>query len=207
MNNLAYTSQEPEKVIPKIQEILKKDLGVSSDIPYKVEDENTSKTSIGTFLKDGAKVFFGGKEALLFSLIFEVNQPRPVKIQMHVNRQGIGSHVGTIIFTANLTKAVKAEVSLQEPKTFGTSKFEGDADSAGKLNSSKDLLKKCDKFAHTKSDVGGGITADRFFKIIPAESGSMLVVRSLPRATSMGMSATTDAKDFFEITDLIEKSL
>jgi hypothetical protein len=121
MNNLAYTSQKSDVVAPKIEEIVRKDLGVEAPVPYKVD--------------------------------------------------------------------------------------EGDAEVAGKLNGSKDLLKKADKFARTKSDVGGGIKRDRYFKVAPAESGSVLVVGTLPRATSMGMGATTDAKDFVDLAKTIEDLL
>jgi hypothetical protein len=207
MNNLAYTSQQPDKVVPKIEEILRKDLGVDAPVPLAVEDVNVSKANVGSMVHDAGLVLFGGKEALLFTVAFDIAAPRPVKLTAQVNRVGIGCHVGTLVFSTKIAKPVKGEVALEAPKTFGASKFQGDVEAAGKLNASKDLLKRVDKFSRTKSDVGGGIRMDRYFKLAPAESGSVLVVGTLPRATSMGMGATTDAKEFIDIAKMIEDLL
>ncbi len=204
MNNLAYTSQQPDKVVPKIEEIVRKDLGVDAPVPYTVDQGDAGKVSVGSMLHDAGLALFGGKESLLFSVAFDIAAPRPVKLTAQVDRQGVGCHVGTLVFTTKLAKPVKGEVALEGPKTFGTPKFQGDADAAGKLNGSKDLLKLADKFARTKSDIGGGIRRDRYFKVAPAESGAVLVVGTLPRSTSMGMGASTDVKDFMEIAKMIE---
>jgi hypothetical protein len=128
-------------------------------------------------------------------------------LTVQVDRQGIGCHAGTIVFSAKLAKTAAGEVALEAPKTFGSSKFSGDAATAAKLNSSKDLLKRADKFSRTKSDVGGGIKMDRFFKLGPFETGSILVAGTLPRATGMGMSATTEAKEFIDLAKIIEDLL
>ena len=127
-----------------------------------------------------------------------------MQICFTVNRQGIGSHVGSIILSAMLSKNVGGPVTMEGPKTFGSSKFIGDPGSCAKLNGSKELLKTTEKLARTKSDVGGGIRMDRYVKIEPYGTGSTFIIITLPRATSMGISATTDAKDFFTIASLME---
>jgi len=202
MNNLAYASQQPETVVPKIEEILRKDIGVDAPIPHSVEDLNVSRANVGSMLHDAGVSLFGGKEALLFTVVFDIGQARPVKLRAQVNRQGIGCHVGTLIFSTKIAKAVKGEVALDQK-----SKFQGEAEVAGKLNGIKELLKRADKFARTKSDVGGGIKMDRFFKLGPFETGSILVAGTLPRATGMGMSATTEAKEFIDLAKIIEDLL
>lgn len=207
MNNLAYTSQDPEKVVPKIEEILGKDLGVDAPIPHKISDATAGKASAGSMLHDAGVALFGGREALLFTVVFEIPSPRSVQLTVQVDRQGIGCHAGTIVFSTKLAKSVAGEVALEAPKTFGSSKFQGDAGTAAKLNSSKDLLKRADKFSRTKSDVGGGIKMGRYFKVGPLETGSILVVGTLPRATGMGTGATTDAKEFMDLAKMIEDLL
>ena len=207
MNNLAYTSQDPEKIVPKIEEILRKDLGVDAPISSRISDAAAGKASVGSMLHDAGVALFGGREALLFTVVFEIPSPRPVQLTVQVDRQGVGCHVGTIVFSTRLAKPAPGEVALEAPKTFGSSKFQGEAATAAKLNSSKDLLKRADKFSRTKSDVGGGIKMDRFFKVGPLESGSILVVGTLPRATGMGTGATTDAKEFMDLAKLIEDLL
>jgi hypothetical protein len=208
MNNLAYSTQNPEEVANHIEELIRKELNETNPLSFKTETENSEKSGLGTVLKDSFTHIFGGKESLLFSVVFDIQQPRPVKIIVHVNRQGIGCHAGTIVFTTNLKKTVKSEVALEEPKFFGTSKFTGDVEAIEKLNSNKDLLKKADKFANTKSNIGGNeLEIARFLKISPSESGSVLVVNTLAKSTSMGFSASIEAKMFFELVNLIESVL
>lgn len=208
MNNLAYSSQDVEKVGPKIEELIRKEVGASSALAYEVEDGAAGKTTAGTVLAESVKLLFGGKETLLFSLYFNLSQPRPANLEVHVNKQGLGCHVGSLLYSAVLAKPVSGEASLEAPKTFGSSKFSGDPATSQKLNANGDLVKRANKFARTESQSGGiKIKIDRFCKVVPQDSGSLLVIRTLPRPTSMGTSATVDAKDFFDIAAMVEAAL
>jgi hypothetical protein len=51
------------------------------------------------------------------------------------------------------------------------------------------------------------VKAPRIFAIAPQEGGSLLVINTLPRMTSMGMGAEVDATEFVEIAAAIEDSL
>ena len=42
---------------------------------------------------------------------------------------------------------------------------------------------------------------------MPQEGGSVLVVATLPRPVKMGFGAAIDAKDFFDIADMVEAAL
>ncbi|MEI6123130.1 MAG: hypothetical protein WCQ95_05815 [Bacteroidota bacterium] len=208
MNNFAYQSQKPEVVAPKIEEILRKDLGCTQPLPFSVDAQDAPNDGmLGAILKDSRAYLFGGKEKLLFTVNFDLDKPQPATIHVNVNRQGIACHAGSVVFSTHISKTVKGEVSLEGPKMFGTSKFVGEPDACAKLNSNKALLVLVDKFARTKSDIGGGMKMERFVKMEPSPEGATLVIISLPRATSMGMSATTDASQFFEIAQLLEQML
>jgi hypothetical protein len=208
MNNLAYSSQNVEKVGPKIEELIRKEVGATSALGYEVEDGGAGKTTAGTVLAGSVKVLFGGKETLLYSLYFNLTQPRPANLEVHVNKQGIGCHVGSLLYSTMLAKPASGEASLEAPKTFGSSKFTGDPATSQRLNANGDLVKRANKFARTESQSGGlTIKIDRFFKIVPQGSGSLLVIRTLARPTSMGLSATVDAKDFFDIAAMVEAAL
>ena len=63
-------------------------------------------------------------------------------MQVCLNRQGVGSHIGSVLYRAKLSKPISGEVTLEDPKMFGTSRFVGDATAAAKLNANKDLLKR-----------------------------------------------------------------
>lgn len=208
MNNLAYSTQDIEKVGTKVEEILRKDLGSDLPVAYTVKDHNAPKENLlGSMIKNLPTVLFGGKETVLYTLMFNIDKPRPIEIHMQINKQGIGCHAGSILFVTHINKTVAGNVTMEGPKMFGSSKFIGDTTASAKLNSNKELVKLTEKFARTKTDVAGGLKMDRHVLIEPAENGSLLIIVTLPRATSMGMGATTDAKDFFTIASLVEQTL
>ena len=73
---------------------------------------------------------------------------------------------------------------------------------------SEDLAKRADKVLRTETEMGSiKVTTGRVFRLAPAEGGSVLVLGSLPRLTSMGMSATTDAKDVLELAAMVNAAL
>lgn len=208
MNNLAYSGQVPETIAAKVEEVLRKDLDSKEPIYYEIEELGSPKESaLNAILKDGASFLFGGKETKLFAVNFDFQQPRPVNLKVNINRQGIGCHAGSLIFSTFINKPLSAPVTMEGPKMFGSSKFLGDATATAKLNSNKDLLKLADKFARTKSDVAGGLKMERYVKLEPFNNGATLVIITLPRAISMGINATTDIKDFFSIAGMIEAAL
>jgi hypothetical protein len=207
MNNLAYTMQDPEKVAAKIEEIIKKDLGSDISIEYNVFGKGNDQTLLGSIAEDTLIHLFGKEEKVLFSVTFKIPAPREINIIVQVDRQGVGCHAGAIIFVARLKKPVSAMVTFEEPKTFGTPKFTGDTELAARLNSNKDLLKRIDKFSRVKSDIAGGLRLERIVQLKPGVGGTELVINTLARPTSMGFGATTDAKDFFEIVNLVEAAL
>ena len=207
MNNLAYNSQDAASVGPKVEEKVREELGASAPLSYQVETGEAATATIGSVLGDIGGALMGGAENVLFRLNFDLPQPRPAHLHVNVNRQGIGSYVGMLVYSAQLSKPVGGEVTLEEPKLFGKSKFTGDAASA-KLNANGDLIKRANTFARTESQSGGlTLKIKRSFRLLPQEGGSMLIIGTLPRPLKMGFSATVDAKDFFDIAEMIEKAL
>jgi hypothetical protein len=172
MNNLAYGTQQQEKVVPQVEEKLRKEVGASSPIAYQVQNSGAAGTSVGTVLGDMARGLFGGRPDALFTITFAINAPRPAQLQASVDRQGVGCHVGALLYSAKLSKPVKGEVTLEAPKMFGASKFTGDAETAAKLNAKGDLLKRLGKLARTESEIGGmTLKLERIVKVVPQEQG------------------------------------
>jgi len=208
MNNLAYTSQDAETIGPKVEEKVREEIGTSSPLPYQVEMGEAGTATFTSFLSDIGSALVGGADKTLLRLHFDLPEPRPTHLQINVNRQGVGSHVGLLVYSTLLSKSVSSEISLEEPKFFGKSKFTGDAEECEKLNANGDLVKRANDFARTESQSGGlSLKMKRSCKIVPHENGSMLVIGTLPRPVKMGFGAAIDAKDFFEIASMIEKSL
>lgn len=208
MNNLAYSNQQSDKIGPSVEEKLRKEIGAAGPVPYKVEETGAGGTNAGTVLGDMAKALLSGHSNVLFTLVFDVAAPRPATLAAHVARQGVGAHVEALLYSTKLSKPVGSEVTLEAPKMFGSSKFLGDAEAIKKLNANGDLVKRANKLARTESEIGGlTIKMDRLFKLVPQEGGALLVINTLPRATSMGLDAMLDAKEFFDIAALVEKAL
>ena len=208
MNNLLYANQQAEKIGPQVEEKVRKETGSTSPVAYTIESGEAGSTTVGLVLGDVARGLFGGKTNTLFTLVFNIATPRAAQLRATVIRQGVGAYVGSLLYSTTLSKTVKSEVSLEPPKTFGSPKFIGDADAITKLNAKDDIAKRVGKFARTKTEMGS-ITVEmaRLFKIVPQDSGSLLIVNTLPRMTSMGMDAAIDAKEFFEIAAMIEAAL
>ncbi|HYW72525.1 MAG TPA: hypothetical protein VE961_15925 [Pyrinomonadaceae bacterium] len=208
MNNLAYTSQDPAYIGEKVEEKVREEIESAAPIPYQVETGEAGTATVGSFLSDIGNALIGGKDETLFRLNFDLAQRRPANLQVSMNRQGVGAHAGLLMYSTRISKPVAAEVALEDPKFFGNSKFAGDAGAAARLNGNSDLIKRCNELARVESQSGGlTLKIKRCCKVIPHEGGSMLVVGTLPRPTKMGFSAALDAKDFFEIADMVEAAL
>jgi hypothetical protein len=209
MNNLAYTSQSVETIGPKVEEKIREEIGAPGPLPYQVEGGGADTATVGSFFRDIGAALVGGHSDVLFNLHFDLPQPRPTHLQVSMNRQGVGSHAGLLIYSAQLAKPVAGEVILEDPKMFGKSKFTGDATASAKLNANGDLIKRVNNLARVESQSGGlKLKIKRFCKIIPQSDGSsMLVLSTLPRPIKMGFSASVDAVEFGEIASMIEAAL
>src|ERR1700753_2867620 len=208
MNNLAYTSQDAATVGTKVEEKVREELGADAPLAYQVEEGEAGKLSVGSFLKDVGAALVGGKDETLFRLHFDLPNSRPTQLQINVNRQGVGSHVGLLLYSAQLSKPISGEAALEDPKFFGKSKFAGDAGVCGKLNANGELIKRANNLARVESQSGGlTIKIKRCCRVVLHEGGSMLVIGTLPRPVKMGLGAAIDARDFFDIADMIEAAL
>jgi hypothetical protein len=208
MANTAFGSQKPEKIAPVLEEMLRKEIGAPMPIAYQILNAETRSVSAQSLLSDYGRMIVGGNETPLFLFQFTLAMPRPAELQVRVNRQGIGAHVGLLSYAARLVKPIGSEVSLEPPKMFGASKCIGDPQGIARLNNNGDLLKRLNKLARTESEVGGlKLKIERFLKIVPQASGSLFILNTLPRATSMGFGATLDAKEFLDLVALVEATL
>jgi hypothetical protein len=206
VNNGAYMSQDPAILGPKIEEIVRADLGLSSPVPFEIVTGDGEKLGARTFLSDAATNLFGGQEALLMTVCFDLQQPRTVSVQVRINRQGVGSHIGSVLYRTGLAKTISGEVSLEEPKMLGSSKFVGDSTAAAKLNSNKDLIKRAGKFARTEAP-NFKLKAPRLFQVKPEDGAATVLAASLARSYGIGFKVSLDVREFIDLAGLIEASL
>jgi hypothetical protein len=203
MNNLAYSSQDKEAVGPRVEELLRKELAAMAPLVYAVEDEGAGETGALTMLKDARNAFFGGAATPVFTLRFQIPQPRATGLDVHLNRRGVGCYAGSLVYTTVLNGNFSGEVTLDEE-----GRFQGDPNASGKLNARKDLLKKCGAFAVTKGGLAGfEMKVPRVLRITPREDSAEIVVVTLPRSKSMGFSASFGSKEFFDLASDIEAAM
>ena len=75
MNNLAYTSQDPATIGPKVEEKVREEVGASAPLPFQVEAGEAATVSVGSFLGDVA----GALETLQRLLtVTSPRQPKPL---------------------------------------------------------------------------------------------------------------------------------
>lgn len=203
MNNLAYASQDSQKIAPKVEELLRKELSAGAPVAFEVEDEKVGATGAQTMLRDAGVALFGGNEVCLFTIRFHLTEPRAADLDVHLMRRGVGCFGGPLVYATVVSQRVGGEVSFADD-----GKFTGDTDAPGKLNARKDLLKKCGAFAMTEGGLEGfKLKIPRTMKIAPHEGGTQIVAVTLPRSKSMGFSASFGSKEFLEITAQIETTL
>ena len=204
MNVLAYTTQDPAKVAAKLDEKLRDELGLTAPVPYTVEQAGGAGVTVGNVISGMGRMLFGGTADLMYTLVFDVPTPRPMQLRAHVNRQGVGCHVGGLLYSTRLAKPVAGEVALDEKKA----QFGGEPGLAAKLNGNKDLVKRIDKLARTKANVGGvELTVPRLVQIKPDPAGTLLLVGTLGRSHAMGFKMSLDAKELLDVAAMVEAAI
>src|SRR6185436_2128386 len=110
MNNLAYTSQDPAYIGEKVEEKVREEVEATGPVPYQVQTGEAGTATIGSFLSDIGNALIGGKDETLFRLNFDLAQRRLANLQVSINRQGVGSHAGLLMYSTKIAKPVAGEV-------------------------------------------------------------------------------------------------
>jgi len=208
MNNLIFGNQDPAKIGASVEEKVRSSVGATAPVPFEIEEGGLGRTNVATALFDIGTALGGGRTSRLFGYKFTLPAPWPASLHVWVERQGIGAYTGPLLYGATFAKSIAGEVTIEDHKSFGTPRFLGDPAAAGKLNAVKDLAKRVDKLIRTESEMGAiKVKAPRIFKLAPESGGSVLVLGTLPRMTSMGMGAEVDAGEFLAIAAVIEAAL
>lgn len=203
MNTLAYSTQDPQTVGAKVEEKLREELGATSPIAFSVEEQEGTGFSAGSLLRGAARALVGGRSDIMYTLVYTIPAPRPAELRAHVARQGIGCHVGGLLYSTRLAKDVAGEVVLDEKKPA----FTGDG-AAARLNGLSSLMKRIDKLARTKASIGGlQITMPRCARIVPQQGGALFLLGTLGRAHALGFKVSMDAKEFFDVAAAVEAAL
>lgn len=207
MSTLAFRTHDRNKIATQVEEKLRSEIGASTPIPYTIEDGDPHSTSRGALMGELYRTAFGGRSSpnLLFTISFNIEQPRPANLRVQVNKQGIGSYAGSLLYSTTLPRPLTEQIQLEDSKA---PRFTGDTEESAKLNANSDLIKRVLKFTRTRSQAGAvTFTIPRYCVLAPDGTQSILVINTLQRPTSFGFSASLDAKEFLDIATLIEATL
>jgi hypothetical protein len=208
VNNLVYGNQQPEKLAAGVEEIVRKDTGSATPLPYRMLDVAAGKATVGSVLIDIGNVLGSGQVSPLLTVELDLPSASPATLQAQLIRQGVGAYCGSLVFVFRLPKACAGDVSIEEHKSFGTPRFTGEPMGAARLNGVKDLAKRADKVLRSETEMGSiKVKIPRVFRLSQAPTGSVLVFGTLPRLTSMGMGATTDAREIIDLAAAVEAAL
>jgi hypothetical protein len=208
VNNLIFGNQDVQKIGASIEEKVRSSVGATAPVPFEVEETGMAGAGVGSVLFDIGNVLNAGRPTRLCGFSFTLPAPGPAALHVWVERQGVGAYTGPLLYSARFPKAIAGEVTIEDHKSFGSPKFLGDPAVAGSLNAIKDFAKRVDKLMRTQADMGAiKVTAPRTFKLAPEAGGSVLILGTLPRLTSMGMGAEVDAGEFLAIAGIIAAAL
>ncbi len=178
MNNLIYGNHDRAKLAAGVEEIVRKDVGSATALPYRLLDEATGAATVGSVLVDIGHALGSGATTPLLVVEFDLPGTIPA-------RRALGS-----------TSPLARRSSPATPAT------------AARLNGAKDLAKRADKVLRSEAEMGSiKVKVARAFKLTPADGGSLLILGTLPRLTSMGMGATTDAREILDIAAAVAAAL
>lgn len=209
MAGLAYSRPDPDKIGPGVEALLRKELGSSVPLPYKMLPGEGEGATAKSVLSDVGKALTMTKQqsAVLFYLYFALDLPRPFELQVSITRYGLGAIVGRFAYAVPLNKPVKGEVHLLETKLGSFNGFAGDSATIAPLNSNRDLILQAHKLAVSKTTIGNfKLSISQFLQIVPHNAGSLLIVHRLGVPGFFG-GANVGAKDLFDFVPKLEACL
>ena len=207
---LLFNTHQPEKIAPKVEELLRKEVGAPVPLAYQLLDAGTGGVTAGSLLRDAGSSILDSKGTVLFFMQFALPQPRPFELRVTINRSGIGGYVGQLSYAVRLMKPVNGEISIEPPKWFGlgSSKFLGNAEAVARLNKNGKVIKYANDLAVNSGKAGTiDFSIDYCLKILPQTAGSLLILNTVPVQTKMGLGMTLNLKKVFDFAALLDTSI
>lgn len=176
-----FVGSNIEKIGPKIAQMIRKEAGTTSPIPYQIEVAAARSTTFSDLLAAG----MGGSLDEIHRLVFELPGHRPTALRVSLVKMGLGSVIGSLLYSTEISKKINGEVFIEE---LGYGSFVGDPAAAEKLNADRELVKQANKFISTDLSLGGNTTvrASGYFGIRPENSKSLVIAKTLLKQKVLG---------------------
>jgi len=207
-NALVYRTHDPAEVAPKVEEIVRKDVGSPTALRYRIESAEAPRAGVGGMLADIGRLAIGGRTVPLALLEFDLPWHRDARLRALASRVGVNAIVAHLWFDVVLARPVDAAVEFKGARLGSGGSLLGGA-SAARLSAVPDLPKRIGKVLRPLAMFG----AIRFeskpsFAIEPDGDQSRLRISNLAHTGGILIAhASTDAGEVLEIAKAIEAAL
>ena len=207
MPGLRYLSQKPENIAPRVEQLVRQELGAPTPIPYQIVPGASQGATPGSLFSEWAhaQVRMSYKTNALFHMQFMLAAPRPYELRISILRQGMGALVGTCAFAVPMSKPVRGAVSLEQSGPLSVQQsFTGEPATAARLNSNRDLLFKARRVSVSASRIGNiKLSIPHCLQVQPSRTGSLLVVHRLGQPGLL-FGAKLGIKDLLDFVPMLE---
>lgn len=207
MPGLRYLSQKPEYIGPRVEQLVRQELGAPTPIPYQILPGTSQGATPGSLFSEWAHAQVGMtyKTSALFHMHFALAAPRPYELQISILRQGMGALVGKCAFAVPLSKRVPGAVSLRQSGPLSVQQsFSGEPAMAARLNNNRDLLFRARRVAISTSRIGRiKLSIPHYLQVQPSRAGSLLVVHRLAQPGFL-FGAKLGIKDLLDFVPMLE---
>jgi hypothetical protein len=206
MVSLSYLSQLPERIAPKVEQLVRTELKAPAPIPYQVLPGESTGATPGSLFSEWAHAQIGMryKTDALFHVQFALSWPRPYELRISILRKGMGALMGTCAFAIPMSKPVRGAVNLVQTGILGTPSFAGEPATAARLNNNRDLLLRTRRVTLPTSRIGRvKLSIPRYLQVQPTRTGSLLVIHKLAQ-TGILFGGHIDIKDVLDFAPMLE---
>jgi hypothetical protein len=207
--DLTFKSSDVEVVAPRIEQIVREDLGLSDPVVYTLSDVVAPQSRSRGLLAFAKAATTGSKVSPLMTLALELPGPRKGLLRANVGQLQRASFMGALSFVIPIGKPLSGEVSLGKRGLLAVPEFMGGPE-AEILNKVPGLAKRVDGALVAKAAIGMTIQITPEFRLFTTPEGSLLLVRTLPVITAIRLTTvrgTTNAREILAIADAIEAAL
>jgi hypothetical protein len=210
-------ANKAEKIATQAEKALRKDLNLSTQLPYQILDPESGGLPVQSALSghvDGHVMIHQIQLKGLLQQVkdippycyvyFTLRQPRPFELQVWIWNPGLITYIHRLAYAVPLARPVRGAVSMRDPNV---ARFAGDPELAARLNSNPQLLKQAETLAVTKREESSSypLLIDRRLDIEPTANGSVLILHTLPKM--LMLRQTLLASETLQLAAALEAAL
>lgn len=205
-----YRTTDPNIVVPKLEQLVRADVGALSPLNYSVIGVAEKKPATKEFMSQFALGLVGGAMPGLLTIEFELPASRIAWLRLTAGHTRDLTYCGPMTYLLSVDRPIDAEVGFEKRKALIlAARFTGGPD-ADKLNAVPGLADRVDKVLVAKIMVGmGTVETKPVFRLVPSSEGTRLLIRTLPivKTHFKSVSGSTNAGEVLKICAAIEAAL